>query len=197
MNRILRRGCALLLLAVLLSLFAGCLPAVQAPAPAAPTAAPSQLPALVLLTPEPETFAAAETASPEPTAPPEITASPAPTPAPIAEDGYYYSRDEVALYIHTYGRLPGNFITKREAQALGWTGGNVEAYAPKKAIGGDVFGNYEGLLPWARGRTYYECDIDTLGYRDRGSRRIVYSNDGLIYYTGNHYKTFTLLYGEE
>ena len=59
------------------------------------------------------------------------------------------------------------------------------------------FGNYEGLLPEADGRTYTECDIDTLGADSRGAKRIVFSNDGLIYYTEDHYETFELLYGEE
>ena len=59
------------------------------------------------------------------------------------------------------------------------------------------FGNYEGLLPEADGRTYAECDIDTLGADSRGAKRIVFSNDGLIYYTEDHYETFELLYGEE
>ena len=102
-----------------------------------------------------------------------------------------------ALYIHTYGRLPDNFITKKEAQALGWPGGSLEPYAPGKCIGGSRFGNYEGLLPEKEGRTYTECDIDTLGAESRGAKRIVFSNDGLIYYTGDHYESFELLYGEE
>ena len=115
----------------------------------------------------------------------------------IDEDGSYTSKEEVALYIHTYGRLPGNFITKKEAQALGWSGGSLEPYAPGKCIGGSRFGNYEGLLPEKDGRTYTECDIDTLGAESRGAKRIVFSNDGLIYYTGDHYESFELLYGEE
>ena len=115
----------------------------------------------------------------------------------IDEDGSYTSKEEVALYIHTYGRLPNNFITKKEAQALGWPGGSLEPYAPGKCIGGSRFGNYEGLLPEKEGRTYTECDIDTLGAESRGAKRIVFSNDGLIYYTGDHYESFELLYGEE
>ena len=115
----------------------------------------------------------------------------------IDRDGRYFDKENVALYIHTYGCLPKNFITKDEARDLGWKGGNVEEYAPGCAIGGDVFGNREGLLPKAKGRTYYECDIDTDGYHSRGSRRIVFSDDGLIYYTHDHYENFELLYGEE
>ena len=118
-------------------------------------------------------------------------------PESLPEDGTYSSRDDVALYIHTYGHLPGNFITKKEARELGWSGGSVEEYAPGKCIGGDHFGNYEGLLPEKSGRSYTECDIDTLGADSRGAKRIVFSNDGLIYYTEDHYKSFELLYGEE
>lgn len=113
----------------------------------------------------------------------------------LDEDGQYYSKDDVALYIYTYGHLPDNYITKKEAQKLGWEGGKLEPYAPGKAIGGDHFGNYEGLLPTKKGRKYTECDIDTKG-KKRGAKRIIFSNDGLIYYTDDHYESFELLYGE-
>jgi guanyl-specific ribonuclease Sa len=103
----------------------------------------------------------------------------------------------VALYIHLYGELPVNFITKEDARDLGWEGGGLEKYAPGMCIGGDRFGNYEGILPNAPGRKWTECDIDTLGAKSRGAKRIVFSNDGLIYYTDDHYETFELLYGEE
>ena len=115
----------------------------------------------------------------------------------LPEDGVYTTKDDVALYIHLYGHLPDNFITKDEAQDLGWSGGSLEPYAPGKSIGGSHFGNYEGLLPEADGRSYTECDINTLGADSRGAERIVFSNDGLIYYTNDHYESFTLLYGEE
>ena len=104
------------------------------------------------------------------------------------------TKEDVALYIHTYGCLPDNFITKNEARKLGWEGGSLEPYAPGMCIGGDRFGNYEGLLP--EDREYTECDIDTLGAKSRGAKRIVFSDDGLIYYTDNHYESFELLYGE-
>ena len=117
------------------------------------------------------------------------------TPA-IAEDGNYTTKEDVALYLYTYGHLPDNFITKDEARSLGWEGGGLEDVAPGKCIGGDRFGNYEGLLPKADGRKYTECDIDTLGQDSRGPKRIVFSNDGLIYYTEDHYESFELLYGE-
>ena len=109
----------------------------------------------------------------------------------IREDGSYYSKNDVALYIHTYGHLPSNFITKKQAQALGWSGGSVEVYAPGKAIGGDYYGNYEGELPSG---SYHECDINTNGRRSRSAERIVYSSDGRVYYTADHYEIFTQLY---
>lgn len=112
----------------------------------------------------------------------------------LTENGVYTSKEKVALYIHTYNKLPNNFITKDEARALGWPGGSLLSYAPYKCIGGDRYSNYEGTLPKKSGRIYYECDIDTLGALQRGAKRIVYSNDGLIYYTEDHYETFQLLY---
>lgn len=112
--------------------------------------------------------------------------------AQLAEDGVYTTKEDVALYIHIYGHLPDNFITKKEAKALGWPGGSLEGYADDKCIGGDYFGNYEGVLP--EDKKYHECDIDTLGKDSRGSKRIVYSDDGYIYYTEDHYETFELLY---
>ncbi|MBQ6431405.1 MAG: ribonuclease [Oscillospiraceae bacterium] len=118
------------------------------------------------------------------------------TPA-IDEFGTYSSMEDVALYILTYSKLPQNFITKSEARKLGWESGSLEPYAPGKCIGGDRFGNYEGLLPEAPDRTYTECDIDTLGADSRGAKRIVFSNDGLIYYTDDHYESFTLICGGE
>jgi len=147
-----------------------------------------------------------ETAAPE-TEPSAVTTAQAPeaeTSVPetepalhVEEDGVYDSKEEVALYIHLFGHLPSNYITKKEAEKLGWPGGSLEPYAPGKCIGGGRFGNYEGLLPDADGRTWTECDIDTLGAKSRGAKRIVFSNDGLIYYTGDHYEHFELLYGKE
>ena len=112
----------------------------------------------------------------------------------ITADGVYTSKEDVALYIHTYGCLPQNFMTKNEARELGWEGGSLEPFAPGMCIGGDRFGNYEGLLP--EDRDYTECDIDTLGAEKRGAKRIVFSDDGLVYYTDDHYESFELLYGE-
>ena len=111
------------------------------------------------------------------------------------EDAWCYSKEDVALYLHTYGHLPDNFITKDEAFDLGWDSreGNLWDVADGMVIGGDRFGNYEEQLPKERGRTYYECDVNyDGGYR--GGERIVFSSDGLIYYTADHYKTFEQLY---
>ena len=110
------------------------------------------------------------------------------------ETGIYTDKEQVAFYLHLYGRLPSNYISKKEAERLGWDSreGNLDEVAPGKSIGGGRFGNREGLLPEKKGRTYYECDIDyDGGYR--GGKRIVYSNDGLIYYTEDHYNSFELL----
>ena len=116
----------------------------------------------------------------------------------VEEDGHYTSKEEVALYIHTYGKLPSNYITKNEAEELGWKkkdgeAGQLHVVAPGMSIGGSKYGNYEGLLPDADGRKYYECDINYVK-GNRGAERIVYSNDGLIFYTGDHYETFEQLY---
>jgi len=112
----------------------------------------------------------------------------------LDEDGIYTTKADVALYIHTYGKLPSNFMTKKQAKKLGWSGGSLEDFAPGMCIGGDYFGNYEGLLP--EDKEYHECDIDTLGKKSRGAKRIIYSDDGYIYYTEDHYESFEQLYGE-
>lgn len=106
------------------------------------------------------------------------------------EDGFYYDLEHVVLYLYYYDKLPDNYITKKQARELGWQGGSVEVYQEGAAIGGDRFGNREGLLPEADGRTYTECDIDTLGKDARGAQRLIFSNDGLYFYTEDHYEMF-------
>jgi hypothetical protein len=113
----------------------------------------------------------------------------------IAEDGHYTSPDDVADYLHLYGKLPGNYLTKQESRDLGWvsTEGNLWDVTDQMSIGGDHFGNYEGLLPDDAGRKWHECDVNySGGYR--GAERLVYSNDGLIYYTEDHYESFERAY---
>ena len=104
----------------------------------------------------------------------------------------------IVNYLDTFGELPDNFITKKEARALGWDSSRnyVGEVAPGKSIGGDRFGNYEGLLPEARGRTWYECDANYKG-KKRGAERVLFSSDGLYYYTDDHYQTFTQMYPED
>lgn len=109
----------------------------------------------------------------------------------VVEGKTYYTKEEVATYIKKFHKLPANYITKGEAQKLGWdnTKGNLWKVSDQRSIGGDRFSNREGALPKASGRQYFECDIDyNGGYR--GAKRIIYSNDGLIFYTEDHYKTF-------
>ena len=127
---------------------------------------------------------------------PKASAKPDPAPAKPKADAQKASdaSSPAALYLHQYGHLPSNFITKKEARAAGWPGGSLEEYFPGMCIGGDYFGNYEGKLPKAKGRTWTECDINTLGKRSRGAERIIFSNDGLIYYTDDHYESYTQLY---
>lgn len=116
----------------------------------------------------------------------------------IEEEGYYTSKEEVSLYLNTFGKLPQNYITKNEARDMGWDSreGNLWDVTDNKSIGGDRFGNRESLLPDIEGRQYYECDINYNGGH-RGAERLVFSNDGLIYYTSDHYESFELLYGDE
>lgn len=115
----------------------------------------------------------------------------------IAEDGFYDSRDDVALYIHTYNKLPSNFVTKKKAREMGWVASknNLRKVCKGCSIGGDIFTNEQEILPVKKGRKYYECDIDYDGGK-RNEKRIVFSSDGLIFYTEDHYKSFIQLYGE-
>ena len=109
----------------------------------------------------------------------------------VEEGGRYDTMEEVAIYLTFFDELPENYITKKEAQALGWDNrkGNLWKVADGCSIGGDRFGNYEGLLPDAKGRRWTECDICfDGGYRN--GQRIVFSNEGLIYYTADHYQSF-------
>ena len=166
----------------------------DAPSPEASVEKPEQV------LPEEEDIISEETALPDEAAVPEEADIPEQEEPAVLLGSAYTSRDDVALYIHLYKSLPPNFITKSEARKAGWEGGSLEGFRDipsGSCIGGDRFGNNEGLLPKEKGRTYYECDIDTQYAKSRGAKRIVYSNDGLIYYTEDHYESFELLYGEE
>ena len=109
------------------------------------------------------------------------------------EGEYYYDLENVVLYLYYYDELPDNYITKKEARALGWEGGTPERYLEGSAIGGDSFGNREGLLPEGK---YTECDLYTLGKDERGAERLVFSEDE-YYYTGDHYASFTQVWVED
>lgn len=106
----------------------------------------------------------------------------------VDEGKYYYDLENVVTYLECYGELPGNYITKSEARKLGWEGGTPERYLEGSAIGGDTFGNREGLLPEG---SYTECDLNTLGKDSRGAERLVFSDDGRYYHTEDHYESFT------
>ena len=112
----------------------------------------------------------------------------------ISEEVETDQKDEVALYIHLYDHLPSNYMTKKEAREQGWEGGALSQVISGMSIGGDYYGNYEGTLP--EDNTYHECDIDTEGKKSRGAKRIIYSEDGDIWYTEDHYESFKLLYGD-
>lgn len=140
----------------------------------------------VVIVDEPEEIAVTEESEPEPK---EIAVTEEPSlPEGLPEEGeFYYDVENVVLYLELYHELPLNYITKKEAEKRGWQGGSVEDYVEDAAIGGDHFGNYEGLLPKD---DYKECDIDTHNYKNRGSRRLIYTDDGKYYYTKNHYESF-------
>ena len=111
----------------------------------------------------------------------------------IDEYGTYSGAEDVAYYLHVYGHLPDNYITKDEAEDAGWisTKGNLWDVAYGVSIGGDRFGNREGLLP--KGEKYYECDVNySGGYR--GEERLIFTEDGDVYYTDDHYESFEKLY---
>ena len=132
--------------------------------------------------------------TPKPTRTAAVTATPAPDAAPTVSpvpEGPIIDPQSIADYIFAHGELPDNFITKKEAQALGWDSryNDVSDVAPGYSIGGDYFGNYEGLLPREKGRIYYECDCWYESGR-RNAYRIIFSNDGLVFYTEDHYETF-------
>lgn len=113
----------------------------------------------------------------------------------VVEDGEYSGKEEVASYIHLYGHLPGNYVSKTKARQAGWDSskGNLWDVLPGKSIGGSEFYNDEDKLPDAPKRRWTECDIDYQGGH-RNAKRIVFSNDGMIYYTDDHYKSFERLY---
>ena len=131
-----------------------------------------------------------QSTEPEPTQPRPTEPEPTEPQPYLDPNGSYTSKDDVALYIHLYGKLPNNFITKNQAKSMYGSTSGLNKYG--KCIGGDRFYNNEGLLP--SGYTYYECDIDTLYSSKRGAKRLVFTYSGRIYYTSDHYESFVRLY---
>lgn len=160
--------------------------AVTTPTEPAPAPGPADTP--ITIEP-PAQSAPADPSTPEPIPPVEFT-------PPVEEGEYYYDLENVVLYLDYYGELPDNFITKDEARSLGWSGGTPERFMKGAAIGGDRFGNREKILPTAKGRTYTECDLNTLGAGERGAERLVFSSDGLYFHTEDHYEHFTEVWVE-
>ena len=107
----------------------------------------------------------------------------------------YTTKNEVAKYICENEHLPSNYVSKSEGKRLyeQKTGRNFTKwnFNPLTTlgvmIGGDYFENREGLLPQG---TWYEADVDYFA-SNRGTNRLVYSSGCKIYYTGNHYKSFS------
>lgn len=132
------------------------------------------------------------------TAAPQVTAAvetPTAVPEPTATPGPLDEAQRIADYIFEHGELPDNFITKKQAQALGWDSAfnYVSDVAPGKSIGGDYFGNYEQKLPVVKSRKYYEADCFYKGGK-RNAYRIIYTTDGHVWYTEDHYNTFIELF---
>lgn len=113
----------------------------------------------------------------------------------LEKDGTYTDKEDVIRYIHEYGHLPSNYITKKEARDLGWSDGadNLSEVAPGKNIGGDEYNNADKMLPEEEGRVFYECDVN-VEPGERGEEKVIYTNDGQIFYTGDNMETFEQVY---
>ena len=97
---------------------------------------------------------------------------------------------ETVQSLRASGKLPPRYGTKDEAAAHGWHGGGLCGAWPGHVIGGDVFRNFGKALPSAPGRVYREADLDP-DCRGRGPKRLIFSNDGRIFVTLDHYNSFT------
>jgi hypothetical protein len=149
--------------------------------------------ALTLVTEAPQTAAPAPAQTPAPDGGLTLVTAAPQTDAVPTEDGSYTDVEDVAYYLHTYGHLPDNYMTKAEAEDAGWNSyeGNLWDVAYGSSIGGDRFYNSEGQLP--KGERYFEADVNYEGGY-RGGERIVYTDDGDIWYTTDHYESFEKLY---
>lgn len=95
------------------------------------------------------------------------------------------------VYLAQYGRLPEYYVDKQTAQNAGWRPAKkkLSSVLPGKMMGGGVFANKAGKLPSAAGRVWYEADINYYGGK-RNRQRLLYSSDGLLFVTYDHYHTF-------
>lgn len=95
----------------------------------------------------------------------------------------------VISYVKQNHQLPDYYITKNEARRQGWnpSKGNLCDVLPGKAIGGDKFNNREGSLP--KGEKYFEADVN-YNCKNRNADRIIFTKNGDVYLTKNHYKSF-------
>ena len=115
----------------------------------------------------------------------------------VEESGLYTTRDSVAAYLCKFDKLPSNYVGKNEGKSLyeSKTGKTFEKWNFNPwttigvMIGGDVFDNREGLLPSG---SYHEADVD-YSAKNRGTKRLIYQSDCVIYYTADHYETFSKL----
>ena len=114
-----------------------------------------------------------------------------PTPTASNSSNSDHSLEATLAYLKANHRLPDFYLTKSQAAERGWvpSRGNLASVAPGMMIGGDEFTNAQGILPMIPGRIWYEADFDyTSGTRN--AKRILFSSDGLIEVTRDHYKTF-------
>jgi len=118
-----------------------------------------------------------------------------PDPQELAAFAREVGIDDVGGFVDTVvslrqtGRLPERYVTKAAARAHGWRGGGLCPVWPGHIIGGDIFHNFSEELPDAPARVWREADLDVT-CRSRGPKRLIYSNDGLIDVTIDHYTTF-------
>ena len=115
----------------------------------------------------------------------------------VEESGLYTTKDSVAAYLCKFDKLPGNYVGKDEGISLyeSKTGNTFSKWnfnpwtTLDVMIGGDVFENREGLLPSG---SYHEADVD-YSAKNRGTKRLIYQSDCVIYYTADHYESFDKL----
>jgi len=98
---------------------------------------------------------------------------------------------ETVAALRASGRLPPRYVSKRHARELGWRPGvDLCRLARGDSLGGDRFNDRGHALPSAAGRRWREADLDERCAVGRGTHRLLWSSDGLIYVTTDHYRTF-------